>query len=241
MTPTVTDPVRTDPSAPTDPAAREPAVAPRPRLQLTGTQVLASALAATTATVGASYLGVAGTVIGAALASVLTVVGNAVYSHSLQRTGVRVRTAVPGAARWSPRPAAPQPNAPAPARTDSNRRGTWRLLAASCVGVFAGVLLVVTGVELVAGKPLSDLVRGDSTSGTTVFGDPQARGASGTDPTTTVTVTPQVVVTTPTVTVTGTPVTETASPTGTPTSTPAPSDSSAPSSPSATPSPSSSP
>ena len=77
----------------------------RTRIQLSATQVIASALAAITATVAASYLGVAGTVIGAAVASVLTVVGNAVYSHSIQRTSERVRTVVPVAGRLAPRPA----------------------------------------------------------------------------------------------------------------------------------------
>ena len=50
------------------------------------THILASALAAVTATFAASYFGVSGTIIGAALASVVTVVGNTLYSHSIQRT-----------------------------------------------------------------------------------------------------------------------------------------------------------
>ncbi|MDR3107526.1 MAG: hypothetical protein LBU05_04940, partial [Bifidobacteriaceae bacterium] len=49
-------------------------------------QVLASALAAVTSTVALSYLGVGGTILGAALASVITVVGNFLYSRSLDRT-----------------------------------------------------------------------------------------------------------------------------------------------------------
>ena len=83
----------------------EPRRIERPRIQLSASQVIASALAAITATVAASYLGVAGTVIGAAVASVLTVIGNAVYSHSIQRTGARVRSVVPAAGRFAPRPA----------------------------------------------------------------------------------------------------------------------------------------
>ncbi|MDR1634070.1 MAG: hypothetical protein LBS27_03945 [Bifidobacteriaceae bacterium] len=55
-------------------------------------QVLASALAAVTATVALSYLGVAGTIMGAALASVITVVGNFVYSRSLDRTHKAVKS-----------------------------------------------------------------------------------------------------------------------------------------------------
>src|SRR3954453_16825129 len=71
----------------------EPGAAPARgrRFDLSATQVMASALAAITATVAASYLGVSGTVIGAAVASVLTVIGNAVYGHSLRSTGNRVR------------------------------------------------------------------------------------------------------------------------------------------------------
>ncbi|MDR1119183.1 MAG: hypothetical protein LBL01_07830, partial [Bifidobacteriaceae bacterium] len=55
-------------------------------------QVLASALAAATATLALSYLGVAGTILGAALASVITVVGNYVYSRSLSRGHKAVKT-----------------------------------------------------------------------------------------------------------------------------------------------------
>src|SRR5882762_2389459 len=68
---------------------------PRTRPELSVTQIVASTLAAVTATIAASYFGVSGTVIGAALASVVTVVGNAVYSHSIRRTRERVLSAVP--------------------------------------------------------------------------------------------------------------------------------------------------
>ncbi|MDR2565459.1 MAG: hypothetical protein LBC97_05245 [Bifidobacteriaceae bacterium] len=54
-------------------------------------QVLASALAAVTSTVALSYLGVAGTILGAALAAVITVVGNFIYTRSLDRTHKAVK------------------------------------------------------------------------------------------------------------------------------------------------------
>lgn len=190
------------------------------RFSLSATQVIASALAATTATVAASYLGVAGTVIGAAIASVLTVIGNAVYTHSIHRTGERVRDAVPRASRWTPRTPLPEPTPPPP-RAQRARRGAWQVIAASCIGVFAGVLVVVTGVELIAGRPLTDVLQGKSGSGTTVFGGPAKPTKSVPAPTTTVTVTPSVVVVTPTVTMTTSPVTKTATPTTTPSDTPA--------------------
>src|SRR4051794_5431944 len=163
------------------------------RFSLSATQITASALAATTATVAASYLGVAGTVIGAAVASVLTVVGNAVYSHSLRRTGEKVRDAVPIASRWTPRTPLVEP-APLPRRARSRRHATWHVLAAACLGVFAGILVVVTGVELIAGRPLTDVVHGTSGSGTSLLGDETQQTKSVPTPTTTVTVTPSVVV-----------------------------------------------
>jgi hypothetical protein len=203
----------------------------RPRLQLSATQVTASALAATTATVAASYLGVAGTVIGAAVASVLTVTGNAVYSHSIQRTSDRVRTVVPAAARFTPRGHAPAPTAPE--RTARRgRRPAWTVLAAACVGVFAGVLIVVTGIELAAGRPLSDVVQGKPGSGTSVLGNTGGTQKPAPVPKVTVTVTPTVVTSTPTVTKTATPTaptTPTATTTPTPTATPTASPSSSPS------------
>lgn len=60
--------------------------AKKPRLNLTTSQVAASALAACSASIVASYLGVAGTVIGAAVGSVVATTGAAIWGH-LFRTG----------------------------------------------------------------------------------------------------------------------------------------------------------
>ena len=201
----------------------------RPRIQLSATQLIASALAAVTATIAASYLGVSGTVIGAALASVLTVTGNAVYGHSIHRTRERVRTAVPIAGRLLPPPAeraglAPTAVLPTPLARRP-RSPLPRRLAIASVAMFAAVLALVTTVELVAGRPLSDLLRGRSGQGTTVFGPAhQARSVpqQPSPATVTQTVTPHVVITTPTVTQTAPPVTATTTPTP-PTPSPSPS------------------
>jgi len=91
----------------------------------------------------------------------------------------------------------------------------WRVLAAACVGVFAGVLILVTGVELVAGRPLSDLLRGQHGSGTTVLGTVQHQPGVRTTPAPTVTITAHVVTSTPTVTITAPTVTQTTTPTTT--------------------------
>ncbi|MDP9866598.1 MULTISPECIES: hypothetical protein [Streptosporangium] len=53
-------------------------------------QIVGGALATMTAAVAASYLGVAGTVIGAAVMSVGSTVGGAVYTHYLKRTGTQL-------------------------------------------------------------------------------------------------------------------------------------------------------
>jgi len=55
------------------------------RLSLSATQIIASVLAAISASVAASYFGIAGTMIGAAIGSVISVVGGAVYAHSISK------------------------------------------------------------------------------------------------------------------------------------------------------------
>ncbi len=62
-------------------------------------QVTASALAAASAAFAASYLGVIGTAIGAALIGGLATLGTVVYEHSLQRTNVAFRKAAERSAR----------------------------------------------------------------------------------------------------------------------------------------------
>jgi hypothetical protein len=234
---------------------QSPEPKPRPRLQLSATQLIASALAAVTTTIAASFLGINGTVIGAAVASVLTVAGNAIYSHSIHRTGERVRTAVP-AAPWRSagtgstevlpdhaqppgEPAAATPPIPAKAAapvwshtttTRQPRQRRLRRLGFATVGVFVAILGALTSAELVAGHPISDLLQGKSSTGTSVAsvlgsqsGGHPSPGTSTPAPATTVTrtVVPRVVTATPTVTQTapavtvspGATVTHTAAPT----------------------------
>lgn len=215
---------------------------PRPKLQLSATQLIASALAAVTATIAASYLGISGTVIGAAIASLITVSGNAVYSHSIRRTRARVRTAVPSSGRWLPPEARAQDiaatQAIAPARPRKPGLRVWQQVSLASVAVFAAILAAVTGAELALGTPLSDLLRGKHASGTTLLGSTAHTAASTPPPSVvTMTVTPSVVITTPTVTQTAPAVTATTTPTVTSTATPTPPASTASSSPSSSPTP----
>jgi hypothetical protein len=64
------------------------------RLNLNGVQVFAGVLATMTGAIAASYLGVGGTLIGAAIGSLASTVGGEIYRHYLERTHERLRGAV---------------------------------------------------------------------------------------------------------------------------------------------------
>jgi len=63
---------------------------------LNAVQVSAGILATLTGAIAASYLGVGGTLVGAAIGSVASTVGGEVYKHYLERTHERLRGAVDG-------------------------------------------------------------------------------------------------------------------------------------------------
>ena len=58
---------------------------PKPALQLSAAQIITGALASVSAAVVASTFGVTGTLLGAALSSVVSTIAAALYSHSLER------------------------------------------------------------------------------------------------------------------------------------------------------------
>ncbi len=134
------------------------------------------------ATVAASYFGVAGTVIGAALGSVVTVIGNAVYGYSLRRTHRRVRRTldVAVAHRFSADPARviahtaeASSGADAADSGGPSTRGPLRhpkRLALAAAGLFAAVLAATTAFEFASGQPLSSTVTGKHGSGVSIGG-----------------------------------------------------------------------
>ncbi len=67
---------------------------PSRRFNLSAIQVSAGILAALTGAVAASFLGVGGTLVGAAVGSIASTVGGEVYKHYLERTHERLRGAV---------------------------------------------------------------------------------------------------------------------------------------------------
>lgn len=66
----------------------------REGLDLSPAKIIASALAAISTAVASSYLGTAGTWIGAGVGSVVATVSTALYHHSLKRTGAKLKTTV---------------------------------------------------------------------------------------------------------------------------------------------------
>ena len=142
------------------------------------TQILGSVLAAVSATVVASYFGVAGTVIGAALGSLVSVVGGAIYTHSMNRTRDKIKTkAIESAVaqRFGTAEAVRTPLSRARDAGDDLRSRLFagpagRRLVLSTAALFVVVLGAVTAFEMVSGKPLSATVTAQHGSGTSLSG-----------------------------------------------------------------------
>jgi hypothetical protein len=137
-------------------------------------QVAAGALAAVTAALIGSTMGVAGTVVGAGLASVISTIGGTLYLRSIQRTRESVRTVrakvVGRSGGATVLVSAEDPEEPAgteveatpaeedPERSDQPPRGgrrRWPKLVVTTVAAFALGMLAITGVEWLRGEPLS--------------------------------------------------------------------------------------
>lgn len=157
----------------------------QPRLQLSPAQVLASSAAAVSAAVVASFFGVAGSLIGAAVTSVVATVATALYSHSLQVTRQRVRQRLP-------RPSADgaPSTRPGVVRTAVEelrhhaRRLPWRAIAVGTVTVFLLALAALTLVEGLLGRTMAALLgrdaggKGGTTIGRAVGISPRAASPS---------------------------------------------------------------
>jgi hypothetical protein len=157
--------------------------------QLRIPKLLAGALAAVSGAVVASLFGVEGTLIGAALVSLLVAPAEALYTHSLasahkvarrsllRRVGEQGGPSEEGASEEAASEADPHPI-------------RWQRVAVAAVLAFGIAVAAITGVEAVANRPLASLVgtqprAGGSTSvGVVVAGGdrstPQATRAPGT-------------------------------------------------------------
>ncbi|WP_345699296.1 hypothetical protein [Kitasatospora terrestris] len=141
------------------------------RIDLSVTQVAASALAAVAGAVLASELGVYGTILGAAVVSVGATIGSAVFQHVFRRTGEQLR----GVVDRDPRPGAgagPEPvtelssewNEPRVVR--AKRRWTWKTCTVVSALVFVLAMVPIVAVEAAAGRPMHDITTGQDGSGT---------------------------------------------------------------------------
>ncbi len=144
-----------------------------PRLELSLPQIVAGALAAASAAVASSWLGVAGTVFGAVVVSVVATVGTALYSHSLRRSQYVIQETIPVLAA---RGRADRSDTDGPetielsAATSAPRRRpiSWSTVVVSCVATLALGFGVLTGFEAVVGKSASQLTGSGSDGGTTL-------------------------------------------------------------------------
>jgi hypothetical protein len=125
--------------------------------QLRVPKLLAGALAAVSGAVVASFFGIEGTLIGAALVSLLVAPAEALYTHSLasahkvaRRTLVRRVGEQAGASQEATSQEATSQADPQPIR--------WQRVAVAAVVAFGIAVGAITGVEAVAKQPLASLV-----------------------------------------------------------------------------------
>ncbi len=127
-------------------------------------QVLAGALAAVTAALIGSTMGVAGTVVGAGLASVVSTIGGVLYQRSIERTTESVRTVrakvVGRSGGATVLVAETDPEEPPKTEPDNRppaepRRPRWPMVVVGSLAAFALGMLAVTGVEWLRGESLS--------------------------------------------------------------------------------------
>lgn len=191
-------------------------------------KTIAGVLAALSAAVVGSFLGVAGTLIGAAVASVIGSVGTEVYHRSINKGRHKLKgtfTTAPAAVGTPPIAAAPF--SPAQDSSAPPRKVRWNRVALLAGALFVLAMGTLTVAELVAGRSVADVTRGDTGDRSTVssiFGGksekstpkpvPSTSDAPGTDSPTTTPTTAPTEAATPTTEATTAP--ETDAPTGDP-------------------------
>lgn len=132
------------------------------KIQLSVIQVIAGALASVSAALVASTFGLKGTLLGAAITSIVASIGGALYTHSLHRARARIQT------RFNPhtgrieRIVILQQQVRRPIR--------WGMVASVAGLVFVLAMGAITVVEVTARKPVAAIVGGTSPQhgGTTV-------------------------------------------------------------------------
>lgn len=156
-----------DPSAPsTTSNPHSPIPETSPPLGISPAQLVGSALGAVSAAVATSFFGVTGTVIGAAVVSVVATVGTAAYTQSLRRGAEAVRRGTV--------PAVPV------LRSERLRRLPWARLGVAAAVVLVASLGTITLIEAVSGKPMAETVGASSSGDGTTLGELSSTTSSGT-------------------------------------------------------------
>lgn len=150
-------------------------------------KVVAGTLAAVSAAVIGSFLGVAGTLAGAAIASIVGSVGTEIYQRSLDRGAKKIQTLAPTfikapAAVGTPEVAAateddsPSHTVPeelteeTPAAAAGAPKGgvRWGRVGLAAVALFILAMVPLTIVEMASGRTLANLVGSSAATGTSV-------------------------------------------------------------------------
>jgi hypothetical protein len=160
----------------------------RRRIDIDWIQAMAAALTAVTSAVLLSTVGVAGTLIGAAVGSVAASVGNAVYGHYIALSSERVASAkvvasararaeterggpvedveVPVQGDLDPGPVTAGPEAPARVSWREAAKGlAWRRIGVVAAGVFVLAMGAILTFELVTGRAVSTYTGGTEHGG----------------------------------------------------------------------------
>ena len=138
-------------------------------------KTIAGALAAVCAAVVGSYLGVAGTLIGAAVASVVGTVGTEIYERSLNKGREKLQTLAPAfvktpAAVGTP-PVAAATEDESPSHTVAPKpQIRWKRIALLAGAVFVLAMGSLTVFELVSNRSVASIVGNDTKARSTVGG-----------------------------------------------------------------------
>lgn len=175
------------------------------RPQISATQVIGSALASISAAVVASVFGVAGTIAGAAIVSVVATVGSVLYTHYLRSTRTWAQGRIDPLRRQHPlgsgAPPAPRGTGAAAGaprgRHSASRPGgkpgrrpiRWVPIAVATAVVFASSIAAITLIELGAHAPVSSLFGNEPKGAVTSVGSVFGGGGSSPSPSTTTTTT----------------------------------------------------
>ncbi|MDP9373691.1 MAG: hypothetical protein M3Q65_14810 [Chloroflexota bacterium] len=118
-------------------------------IQLSVVQVVAGALASVSAAVVASTFGLAGTLLGAAITSVIATVGSALYTHSLERARARIPRPRDGRAGKLGNEVV---------RLPARRPIAWIAVLSGAALVFVLAMGAITALEVAAHRPVASLV-----------------------------------------------------------------------------------